>query len=146
MVTVRPATVIEPVRSLLVGLGGTVTVSVALPVPLVGTTRIQESLATAVHAQPVCVDTLNVFTPPFLPKSTLLGVLYEHAGGGGGGGALAAACETVSALLAIVSVPVRALPVLAAALNPTEPLPVPLAPDVMVSHDVLLAALHRHVD
>ena len=145
----RPATAIEPVRSLPVVLAGTVTVIVALPLPLVGTTRIHESLATAVHAQPVCVETLNVFTPPFFPKSTLLGVEYEHVGGGGGGGgggALAAACDTGRVLPAMLIVPVRALPGLAVALNPTEPLPVPLAPDVTVSHDTLLVALHRHVD
>jgi hypothetical protein len=52
----------------------------------------------------VVVDTLNVLDePPFLPKSTLLGVLYEHDGGGGGGAA-AAACDTVNVLPAIVSV------------------------------------------
>jgi hypothetical protein len=148
-VTVCPATVIEPDRSLPVVLGGTVTDIVPLPVPLVGRTRIHESLATAVHAQPVVVETLNVFTPPFLPKSTLFGVLYEHdggGGGGGGGGALAAACDTVNVLPAIVSVPVRAVPVLAAAVKPTVPLPVPLVPDVTVSHDALLVALHRHAD
>ena len=45
---------------------------------------------------------------------------------------------------AIVSVPLRAAPVLAAALNCTDPLPLPLAPDVMVSHVALLAAVHPH--
>ena len=40
---------------------------------------------------------------------------------------------------ATVSVPLRCVvPVLAAALNPTVPLPLPLAPLVTVSHDVAL--------
>ena len=43
---------------------------------------------------------------------------------------------------AIVSVPVREVPaVLAATLNPTVPLPVPLAPDVTEIHDALLVAV-----
>ena len=43
---------------------------------------------------------------------------------------------------AIVRVPVRAAPVFGWALNPTEPFPVPLAPEVIVSHPVLLVAVH----
>jgi hypothetical protein len=42
----------------------------------------------------------------------------------------------------MVSVPVRAAPVFAVMLNPTVPLPLPLAPDVMLIHDVLLVAVH----
>jgi hypothetical protein len=44
----------------------------------------------------------------------------------------------------MVSVPLRAPPVLAATLNPTDPLPVPLAPDVMLIHDAFDAAVHPH--
>jgi hypothetical protein len=44
----------------------------------------------------------------------------------------------------MVRVPVRAAPLFAAALNPTEPLPVPVAPDVTLSHGALLAAVHVH--
>jgi hypothetical protein len=44
---------------------------------------------------------------------------------------------------AIESVPVRAaVPVLADALNPTVPVPLPLAPDVTVNQDALLFAVH----
>jgi hypothetical protein len=43
---------------------------------------------------------------------------------------------------AIVSVPVRAAPGFAVALNRTCPLPVPLAPEVIVSHEALLVAVH----
>jgi hypothetical protein len=43
---------------------------------------------------------------------------------------------------AIVSVALRdVVPVLAAALNPTVPVPLPLAPEVRVSHDALLLAV-----
>jgi hypothetical protein len=45
----------------------------------------------------------------------------------------------------MVSVPLRAAPVLAATLNPTEPLPVPLAPDVTVIHATVLVAVHAQV-
>ena len=45
---------------------------------------------------------------------------------------------------AIVNVPERAPPVLAAALYWTVPLPLPLPPDVMVSQDALLAAVQEH--
>jgi len=40
----------------------------------------------------------------------------------------------------------RAAPVLAAKLYPTDPLPVPEAPDVTVRNAALLAAVHEHVD
>jgi len=42
----------------------------------------------------------------------------------------------------MVSVPVRAAPVFAVALKPTAPLPLPLAPDVMLIHEALLDAVH----
>ena len=44
----------------------------------------------------------------------------------------------------MVNVPDRALPVLAAAVNATDPFPVPVAPDVTVSHVALLVAVHEH--
>jgi hypothetical protein len=45
---------------------------------------------------------------------------------------------------AIVSVPVLAAPVFAWAVKPTEPFPVPVAPEVMESHPALLVAVHAH--
>ena len=55
-------------------------------------------------------------------------------------------CVTLKLCPAIVSVPVRGLVLLlAAALNATVPLPLPLAPPVTVSHDVLLLTpVHAH--
>ena len=54
---------------------------------------------------------------------------------------------TVNVVPAIVRVPLCALvPVLAAALKATVPLPLPLAPEVTVSQDVLLlTAVHAQV-
>lgn len=45
---------------------------------------------------------------------------------------------------AIVIVPVRAAPVFAAAVKVTDPLPLPEAPLVMLSHDALLEAVQAH--
>jgi hypothetical protein len=45
---------------------------------------------------------------------------------------------------ATVSEPLRALPVLAATLKPVVPFPDPLLPEVIVSHDALLLAVHAH--
>ena len=49
-------------------------------------------------------------------------------------GDVQAACVTVTLLPAIITLAVRAPPVLAATLNVTVPLPVPLAPEVIVIH------------
>ena len=51
---------------------------------------------------------------------------------------------TVNVSPAIVSVPMRALPVLEATLKPTLPFPFPLAPAVTVIHGALLDAVHAH--
>jgi len=106
---------------------------------------IHESLLLAVHVHPLDADTVIAPAPPGRPIFVVPGEIeYEQDGGGGGGGAPAAAWLTVKARVAIVSVPVRAAPVLAATVKPTEALPVPVAPDVIVIHDALLLAVHRH--
>lgn len=51
---------------------------------------------------------------------------------------------TVNVWPAIVIVPLRADPLLAATLNPTAPLPVPDAPDVTVIHCTPLVAVQVH--
>ena len=51
------------------------------------------------------------------------------------------ACVTVKICPAMVTVPVRAVPELAAMLSVTVPLPVPLLPLVMVIHGALLVAV-----
>jgi hypothetical protein len=59
-------------------------------------------------------------------------------------GDAAASCVTVNVRAATLSVPLRAAPVLAATLKVTVPLPLFVAPDVIVAHDTLLVADHAH--
>jgi hypothetical protein len=101
-------------------------------------------LLTAVHEQPDGAVTVMFGPfPPFFIIESLVGVMeYVHVGGGGGGAA--ADCVTVNVCPATVRVPVRSAPGLAAIVNATLPLPLPDAPDVMVSHAALLAAVHAH--
>ena len=55
------------------------------------------------------------------------------------------ACVTVNVCPAIASDPLRWVAVVFAATEyATEPFPAPVAPDVIVSHDALLAAVHAH--
>jgi hypothetical protein len=54
------------------------------------------------------------------------------------------ACVTENGWFAIVSVVVRELPVFAATENATVPFPVPLAPEVIVSHASALDAVQAH--
>jgi hypothetical protein len=101
------------------------------------------TLLLAVHVHPLAVLTCTSSTPPSAGKLLLDGEI-EYVQDGGGGEP-AAACVTVNAPPAIVSVPVRAAPVFAATLNATEPFPVPEAPAVTVIQVALLAAVHPHV-
>jgi len=55
-----------------------------------------------------------------------------------------AACCTDNVCPAIVSDPPLALDGLGATENVTEPLPLPIAPDVIVSQERLLVAVHVH--
>jgi len=104
---------------------------------------IQLVAVVAVHAQPLPAVTATDPLPPAAVGEVLDGSIeYVHCGGGGGGGA--ADWVTVNVCVAIVIVPVRAAPVLAATVKPTEPFPEPLAPPVIVSHDALLVAVHAH--
>ena len=45
----------------------------------------------------------------------------------------------------MVTVPVRGAPVFVATLNPTDALPVPVAPDVMVIQGEVVSAVHEQV-
>jgi len=60
------------------------------------------------------------------------------------GSGAASICVTLNVCPAMVSVPPRGAPLLfSVPLNVTDPLPIPVAPDVIVSHDgALLAAVH----
>ena len=115
-----------------------------LPVPLAPLAMVIQLVAVeAVHAQPLPAVTATAPLPPVAVGDVLVGSIeYVHGGGGGGGGA--AACVTVNVCVAIVRVPVRAEPVLAAMAKPTAPFPEPLAPLVIVSHEALVVAVHAH--
>ena len=134
-----PAIVRVPTRCDVVMLGATVKLTEPLPEPVApAVTVIQGTLLTAVQEQPVVVVTA---VDPFAPAAGtdwLEGEIEnEHP---------TPACVTVNACPAIVNVPLRCDElVLAAALNPTAPLPLPLAPLVTVNHDVLLLTpVHAH--
>ena len=59
-------------------------------------------------------------------------------------GAAHADCVTVTVLPATASVPVRAAPLLGAIVNAVVPLPVPLAPDVIVIQALVVELDHAH--
>ena len=121
---VRPAIVSVPIRSAPV-FAAIVKSTAPLPLPLAPEVIINHvALLPAVHAQPAIVVTITVVpVPPAAPIDWLDGaIVYVHAGGG------AAACVTVNVWPAIVRVPARPAPVLAATLNVTDPFPFPIAP------------------
>jgi hypothetical protein len=99
------------------------------------------SLAVAVqaHVGPDAV-TATVPAPPSTDTRCSLGEIEKVQAAGG------AACVTVNVCPPIVKVPVRTAPVLAAALNPTVPFPVPDAPLVSVSQPAFAVAVQVHVD
>src|SRR5690242_19282319 len=72
--------------------------------------------------------------PGPLPRVALEG-LSEKAQAPG------AVCVTVNVCVAIVMLPLRPTPLLAATLYPTDPLPAPEAPAVIVIHAALLTAV-----
>jgi hypothetical protein len=139
IVTVWPPTVTEPERVEVVVFSATSNVRVALPEPLAGdVSAIHESPADAVHGHDesdAVSDTLPL-TPP-AGASTVDGDT-ENAQV-----TAAAAWETVTLWPAITSVPVRGeVSELATAEYWTVPLPLPLAPEGIVSHPASLAAVH----
>ena len=86
------------------------------------------------HVQPDCVVTVIVPLPPDCATVRASGLTVNvHA---------AAASVTVNVFPAIVTVPDRvAVAVFAAAVNPTLPAPLPLAPLEIVTHDVAVVAV-----
>ena len=88
-------------------------------------------MLTPVHAQPVGAVTAVDPVPPAAATDWLAGLIAYVQG--------AAACVTENVCPPIVSEPLRCVAFgFAAALNATVPVPLPLAPLVTVSHDVLL--------
>jgi hypothetical protein len=103
------------------------------PLPLAPLVTVSHDvlLLTPVHAQPVGAVTAVEPVPPAATTDWLVGLIAYVQG--------AAACVTENVWPAIVSEPLRCVAFgFAAALNATVPVPLPLAPLVTVSHDVLL--------
>jgi len=97
-------------------------------------TVIQDALLVAVHAQPAVAVTVTVADPPLAAGLADVGDALKLHGN---------VCVIVTVWPATVSVPVReVVPVFAATLYVTVPLPVPLAPAVTVIQDALLVAVH----
>ena len=111
-----------------------------LPAPLAPEVMVSHAaLLDAVHAQPAPAVTETADPlPPAAPIDWLVGAIENVQGGG------AAACSTEKVCPAIVRLPVRAAPPLAATLNATVPPPRPSAPDVIEIHGLLLPAVQAH--
>lgn len=140
-VNVWPAMVSVPLRAAPVFAA---TVNATLPAPVPDAPLVTDSQGAfdpAVHAHdPADGVTATDPVPPVSATFCVVGAIVNVHGGGG-----AAACETVNVWPAIVIVPLRAAPVLAAAVKATVPFPVPDAPLVSVSQGALAVALHVHV-
>jgi len=118
-VTARPAIVAVAVRAVVLVLGAIASVAAPLPVALAGTTLIQTAPGEVVHVQPALVDTFTVEVALGLPTDTLVGATVNVQA--------PAAWVTLTALPAMVTVPVRGeVLVLAAIVNVALPLPEPL--------------------
>ena len=135
-VNVAPAIVSVPVRLEATVFAATSNVTEPLPDPLAPpVTVIHAALLVAVHGQPVATVTLLLPVPAAAVNDRLVGEIDAVQ--------LAAACVTVNVAPAIVRVPVRLeATVLGATLNPTVPLPDPVAPLITAIQLLLLTAVH----
>jgi hypothetical protein len=134
-VNVWPAIVSVPERAVPV-FAAAEKVVVPLPVPLAPPVIVShETLLTAVHEQPAAVVTATGAPAPPLTGIDWLVELRLAV--------QLAAWFAVNVWPAIISVPERAVPELGAAEKMVVPLPVPLAPPVIVSHETLLTAVHE---
>jgi hypothetical protein len=143
-VNVCPPIVIVPLRAAPL-FGAAVKPTVPLPVPLAPLVTVsQAAFAVAVHVH-VFADAVTATDPdpPVSATFWFVGAMAIVHGGGGGGGA---ACVTVNVFPAAAMVAVRAfVPVFAATVNATRPLPVPCAPELIEIHDALVVAVHAQV-
>ena len=108
------------------------------PPPLApAVTVIHGALLEAVQLQPVVVVTLNDWPVVAVDATgTVSGFTVNEQG--------TAACVTVTAFPATLIVPLLEPPVFAATPKVTLPLPVPVAPAVIVIHEAVLAAVQPH--
>ena len=109
-----------------------------MPLPVAPALMVSHvALLVAVHAQPLAAVTVTV---PVIPADVTLADAWEIVGAQ----VAAPAWVTVNVEPAIVSVPVRlVVPVLAAMLNVTVPDPELDAPLLTVIHALLLTAVHK---
>jgi hypothetical protein len=117
-------------------------VTVPLPLPLApAVIVIHATPLVALHAQPAAAVTVVAPGPPGVPMLPDVGfTTYVHGGGG-----VVPACAMVTVWPATPMDPARLTVVgFAAIVNVTDPLPVPLAPPVIVIHGTLLTAVHGH--
>ena len=136
-VNVAPAMVRVPVRLDATVFAATSKVTDPLPDPVApAVTVIHNALLVAVQLQPVAAITVLLPLPDPPEKDWVVGEIDGEQD--------AAAWVTVNVAPAMVSVPVRLdATVFAVTLNPTVPLPEPVAPLVTVIHAALLAAVHE---
>jgi hypothetical protein len=133
--TVRPAMVAVPLRA------GPVfdwmsSWTVPLPDPFAPRAiAIKAALLTALHEHSAAVVTLTFCDPPAAGSPIVSGATT---------GLHPASCVTVNVCPAAVIVPLRAPPVLAAAVNCTVPEAVPLPPDVTEIQEAFAVAVHAH--
>jgi len=128
--------VIVPTRAL-AGFATIVNVTLPLPLPLAPPVIvIQVSDVLAVQAQPGPAVTATAVPAPAVAGADWLVGLIEYAQG--------AACVMVCTWPPTVIVPVRAAPVLAATLYVKVPLPLPVAPAVMLIQVSDRVAVHAH--
>ncbi len=137
-VTVRPATVSVPVREAVPELAATAYTAVPLPVAKPPEVIVNhETLLVDVQLQPAAVVTVELWVLASAVGVTVVGETVNVQD--------AVPCwTTVTVWPATVSVPVRdEVPVLAAMEKATVPLPLPVTPDVMLSQETLLVAVHE---
>jgi hypothetical protein len=134
-VSVRPAIVRVPVRCVVAVFAATVTATVPLPLPDAPEVIVShDALLVAVQPHPPATVTVTDSGSPDAGEVRTVGaIVYEHG--------VTPAWVTVNGWFAIVSVAERdVVAVFALALNATGPVPLPLAPDVIVSQPAGLVA------
>jgi hypothetical protein len=143
IVKVRPPAVTVAVRVVAAVFAATANATVPLPAPEAPPVMLtQDALSVAaVHAQ-LSAEAVSAMepVPPEAGRFCAEGEIEKvHATG-------AAACVTVNVLPATMMVPLRLVPELASTRYSTDPLPLPDAPDVMVSQLVAAAAVQVQPD
>jgi len=127
---------IRDVPALAVALTDTAPLPEPSPTP---TTASHGALLAAVQEHDGSASIVTVVVPAAAGNDCDAGVMiFVH------GTAVGAGCVTANAWPPIMSSPTRAEPALGVTENPTVPLALPLAPEVIVTHDSPVVAVHGH--